>query len=101
MCFLGCLLVCLCQVNVKAQFVHPGILSTKAELDEIKRIRNQEPWKSALAALTQSTSGSSRYSMQGPFTAIYRESGNTTGWVQHGKMLRFVMYRHFSIIQVI
>lgn len=83
--FLGCLLVCLCQVNVKAQFVHPGILSTKAELDYVKRNQNREPWKSALTALKQSDSGSPDYSLQGPFTAIYRETGNTTGWVQHGK----------------
>lgn len=66
-------------------FNHPGIMFTKADLDYVKNNQNTEPWKSALDALKATSSGSLTYTMQGPFTAIYREAGNSTGLVEHGK----------------
>ena len=73
------------NILITNSFNHPGILSTKADLDLIKNNQTIEPWKSSLDALKATPAGSLSYSMQGPFSAIYRGSDNTTGWVQHGK----------------
>ena len=73
------------NILITNSFNHPGILSTKADLDLIKNNQTIEPWKSSLDALKATPAGSLSYSIQGPFSAIYRGSDNTTGWVQHGK----------------
>ena len=48
--------MCLWSISMMAQFVHPGMLHTKADLDNIKsRIQSgQEPWKSAWQQLQNS-----------------------------------------------
>lgn len=69
----------------RAQFTHPGILSTMDELNVVRNNQTAEPWKSALDALKASEPGSLSYSMQGPYSAVYRGSNNNEGWVQHGR----------------
>lgn len=68
-----------------AQFTHPGILSTMDELNVVRNNQTAEPWKSALDALKASAPGSLSYSMQGPYSAVYRGSNDNEGWVQHGR----------------
>lgn len=65
-------------------FVHPGLLSTMADLNVAKDNQAIEPWKSALAALKASPSASLTYEMQGPYPSISRGAGTVTGWSQHG-----------------
>lgn len=69
----------------RAQFTHPGILNTMDELNVVRNNQTAEPWKSALDALKASEPGSLSYSMQGPYSAVYRGSNNNEGWVQHGR----------------
>jgi hypothetical protein len=75
------LVLLLCQ-GVHA-FVHPGILSTKADLDRVRSLQSQQPWASALAALKATPAAKLTYAMQGPYDSITR--GTTIlGWTQNG-----------------
>lgn len=74
----------LCFATAARAFVHPGMISTLADLDVAKNNQTVEPWKSALAALKACPSASLTYAMQGPFTAVWRGSGTTTGWAEMG-----------------
>lgn len=73
------------EVTTLTKIVHSGLLITFDELDIVKNNQNTEPWKSELAALKASASGNLNYTMKGPFQKIFRETGNTTGWSEHGK----------------
>lgn len=70
-------------------FVHPGILSTQAELDKVKTNRDKAPWKSILDSLKKSSSGNLNYQLQGPMHYVVRGKdrygNNSIGWAQHGK----------------
>ncbi len=38
----------LCRASTAAEFLHPGITLSKADLEALKANLNTEPWKSAL-----------------------------------------------------
>ncbi|SNR30665.1 alginate lyase family protein [Flavobacterium sp. ov086] len=77
------------EVTTLTKITHLGLLTTLYELNIVKDNQNSEPWKSELAALKASASGSINYKMKGPFLNISRtgsgETSNFTGWSEHGK----------------
>ncbi|KAA6340753.1 hypothetical protein EZS27_011395 [termite gut metagenome] len=66
---------CLCPLFVvNAQFVHPGILHAREDLERIKEktSKQEEPWKSGYDLFLQDSRASYKYKMQGPFKIIGR-----------------------------
>ena len=67
--------------QISAQFVHPGIPFTQADLNQLKANITQEPWLSAYNTFKNDSKSKLTYGMQGPFATVTRAPNlNNTQW---------------------
>ena len=62
----------LCRAGTAAEFLHPGITLSKADLEALKANLNTEPWKSGYKALAADGRSQLNYKMRGPFEVVTR-----------------------------